>query len=688
MSKAGRSLFVHFRSLTTAFLAVLIALWCFVPASGADGWSQVQSKNFFVIGDVGAGELSRTAGRLEQFREAVRQMFPQLKLDGGVRTNVVVFKDAAAYAPFKPKRPDGSIDSSVTGFFVAGEDVNYITLAVSEKAGAFGTVFHEYIHFLLDTNIGRSDLPPWLGEGLAEYFETFQFVDDQRVMVGSPPPGHLALLRQNGLIPFSAFLAATNASVHRGTGESRTLFYAQSWALMHYSFHSGKRPAGRLDELLTSLAGAHSSSEAFEKLFGNDGRSVETALLEYISHPLPANRIFPIVSNPGPEATAFPLSAAEADAYLGDLLLRSNRTGEAEVYLRKALKQEPGLSLANSSLGLLLVKTRKFAEAKAFFERAIAAKTATYFTHFNYAYSLSQESVDDGGRIREFPSEAADRMRREIRRAIELNPDFAESYRLLALIEFVNNGSLTAATDLLNKGLLLRPGDQDLSLLLAQVLLRQERYDEAGKIAEQLVAGAAKPEIWSEAKLVLETVDQFNAAQAANTEKAGAAARIFGPLPPLILKRSAISAEDVAAYDKDRQITNLNLLIDRPRFGEKQITGYVEKMTCRDGEIAYSIRSAGGVFTLTSPGFGAVGLRVLTDGMRTFTLACGQGFGDQLTLITFLQTEGDRPDDRGRLVSIAFVPDYFRLKTPREMAATRTVIVEDDRIFKAPKIDP
>lgn len=42
----------------------------------------------------------------------------------------------------------------------------------------------------------------------------------------------------------------------------------------------------------------------------------------------------------------------------------------------------------------------------------------------------------------------------------------------------------------------------------------------------------------------------------------------------------------------------------------------------------------------------------------------------------------------GRLISLAFVPDFFRLKTPREMAAARTVIIEDDRIFKAPKIDP
>ena len=111
----------------------VFALSLAASASAAEGWVQVRSKNFLVIGDAGERELRQTATRLEQFREAVRTLFPQIKLDGGIRTNVVVFKDAASYTPFKPKRDDGTVDDLVRGYFQAGEDVNYIALSTGDK---------------------------------------------------------------------------------------------------------------------------------------------------------------------------------------------------------------------------------------------------------------------------------------------------------------------------------------------------------------------------------------------------------------------------------------------------------------------------------------------------------------------------------------------------------------------------
>ena len=156
----------------------------------------------------------------------------------------------------------------------------------------------------------------------------------------------------------------------------------------------------------------------------------------------------------------------------------------------------------------------------------------------------------------------------------------------------------------------------------------------------------------------------------------------------MILKRSAVSDAEVVRYDEDRQITNLNLLIDRPRFGEKQVVGFVDKMSCLDGDITYKIRTGEVTVSLTSRGFGSVGLRVLTEGHSTFTFDCGRGFGDQLTVITYRPSAAARPGSYGRLISIAFVPDFFRFKTVREMAATRTVIIEDDRLYKKGKEGP
>ena len=55
---------------------------------------------------------------------------------------------------------------------------------------------------------------------------------------------------------------------------------------------------------------------------------------------------------------AAPITEAEAHAYLGDLLLKSNRV-DAEVYLQKALALDADLPMANASLGLLRVRQRQ-----------------------------------------------------------------------------------------------------------------------------------------------------------------------------------------------------------------------------------------------------------------------------------------------------------------------------------------
>jgi hypothetical protein len=72
---------------------------------------------------------------------------------------------------------------------------------------------------------------------------------------------------------------------------------------------------------------------------------------------------------------------------------------------------------------------------------------------------------------------------------------------------------------------------------------------------------------------------------------------------------------------------------------------------------------------------------VLTEGERSFTIDCGVRLDKQMAVMTYLPSVNSKPNIRGRLLAIWFVPDYFRLKTPEEMAARRTVIIEDDRVF-------
>jgi hypothetical protein len=130
-----------------------------VSAHATENWTNVRSKNFFLIGNATEPALRDAAIRLEQFREAFSQLYPNLKLDAGVPTRIVVFKDELSYRPFKPKKSDGTPDDAVAGYFLSGDDVDYIAFSIDPgKGDPYGTIYHEYVHYLLRSNAGQDSM--------------------------------------------------------------------------------------------------------------------------------------------------------------------------------------------------------------------------------------------------------------------------------------------------------------------------------------------------------------------------------------------------------------------------------------------------------------------------------------------------------------------------------------------------
>jgi Putative Zn-dependent protease, contains TPR repeats len=397
---------VHFRRfINKALYTLLLCIVACVPAVAAGNWISVRSKNFFLAGDAPEPAMRDVALRLEQFREAFGQIFPGLKLDSGVRTNVIVFKDSLSYRPFKPKRPDGTPDDAVAGYFLAGDDINYITLSIDPSNGnPYRTIYHEYVHYLLRSNVGARDLPRWMDEGIAQYYETLQFMDN-RVLLGGAPADYLSLLRRNRLIPLKTFFATDNVSLHRQGDDLRSLFYMQAWALVHYLIQNDKgRANDRFDRFFKLLESNESSEDAFKRAFQINYDSLETALAAYIVQPVLPTTVETLSRNIMPEAgmSVSAISEAQADAFLGDLLCKSDRLDEAEVFLQKAVALDDPPGLAYSALGSLLIRQGKFAEAGKFLEKAIARDPTNHLAYFNFAYAMSRAGEAAGGKCPDF----------------------------------------------------------------------------------------------------------------------------------------------------------------------------------------------------------------------------------------------------------------------------------------------
>ena len=180
---------MKFCPLQTAILGVSIALLVTSAAASAtakDTWTSVHSKNFTLVGNASEKDIRLVANRLEQFRNVFGLLFPTITMNSPVPTTVIVFKSDSSYKPFK-------VNPNVAGYFQPGEDVNYITLTTEKSSDdqPFRTIFHEYVHLLVENTMGAT-VPLWFNEGLAEYYSTFDIKDDyRRVILGDLIANHV-----------------------------------------------------------------------------------------------------------------------------------------------------------------------------------------------------------------------------------------------------------------------------------------------------------------------------------------------------------------------------------------------------------------------------------------------------------------------------------------------------------------
>ena len=664
------------------FLCALFSVSAFGQASPKDKWIRLKTPNFNLIGNAGEKDMRLVATRLEQFRTAFGSIFPQAKMTSSIPSNVVVFKSSSSYNPYRPKRGDGKPDEGIAGYFQAGEDVNYITLSAGgERADTFGTIFHEYVHSLMNNTFGKSSVPPWFNEGLAEYYQTFEIQDDQKVALGNLQEVHLQLLQQVKLIPLKQFFAVDNYSLHQNGGHSRSIFYAQAWALMHYLIQgNGGANLGSLNKFLQQVLNNVDPEKAFQSAFGMDYATMERALRKYVEQRTFVRTIVTFQNKLvfDDKFAVSPLSEAQANAYLGDLLYHTHEYPDAEAHLVRSLELEPGLSMAHTSLGLVKMRQRNFADARKFLEKAIADDAGNHFAHYNYAYALSREGMDEFGFVTKYEPDTLRKMLASLKRSIQLEPDFPESYRLLAFVTLTSGENLDEAVSAIRKGMSLQPGNQNYAMMLAQVYMRQKKFDEARAVVDRLSKTADDEQIRRAAAQMRDSLDQYFAAVKSSEKEMEElrSGKLTGGRPPVILKRGSMTAEEFAKIEQDRVMRNLNSIIAKPEEGEQQALGSIEKVECRDGQVFYSARTKDGPLLLTSKDFQSLRMEILHEGTTNVSVGCDSDLKGQLIAITYRPAAAPGANSRSVLTGLSFVPNDFRFMTAEEMKERPYIIVE------------
>ncbi|HJR08864.1 MAG TPA: tetratricopeptide repeat protein [Pyrinomonadaceae bacterium] len=603
------------------FLALLVCLLV-VPASAKDTWTSVRSKNFQLIGNASEKDIRQVATRLEQFRFVFSLLFPKANLTSTVPTTVVVFKNDSSYRPYKPVY-GGKVADHIAGYFQPGPDVNYITLTTERREeNPYAVIFHEYVHFIVDNNLG--DPPTWFNEGLAEYYSTFEIEKDREVLLGKQITNHILLLREKSM-RLEDLLRVTRRSPAYNERDKTGVFYAQSWALVHYLLQSnqGQRvpQLGRFSEL---LANGKSLEESFQQAFQTDFKTMERELQNYVRNNSYRMNVFtaakPLVFEG--EMQSATLTEAEAMAYLGDLLLHSNRLEDAEARLQQSLTLAPDLPMAQASLGMLRVRQNRLNDAREHLRKAVAANSQNYLTHYYYAYALSRDTTAPG-RISNIPAETAAAMRAELKKAIELNPRFPEPYYLLGVVSLVTNTELTDAQRYLMAGQTLAPARHDFSLLLAQIYLRKQNFAAARKVLERVVQSANAEE--HERANAQALVNQINTieAQIAEVKKQGGTV-VFDNSPA---PSSAPSSESV--------VVEMGKPLIKKRTNGEQVRGMLTRIECTGGESAiFHIKAGERVYKLRAEAMGKLELVAYTQDAGN-EITCGLRKPESLVIVTF-----------------------------------------------------
>jgi hypothetical protein len=206
-----------------------------IPAAEHGGaWVEVQSPHFTVASNAGEKEARRIAAQFEQIRAAFRNAFPELRVDAGKPMSVLALADADSMKEFLPDFWAAKDGVRPAGLFLGSFDKNYAVLRLDANGtgeNPFHSLYHEYTHAILRVNFRK--LPLWLNEGLADYYGN-AILEENGIELGRVSRAELGVLQHTPLIPIATLVKVDQGSPLYNENSPASLFYAESWALVHF----------------------------------------------------------------------------------------------------------------------------------------------------------------------------------------------------------------------------------------------------------------------------------------------------------------------------------------------------------------------------------------------------------------------------------------------------------------------
>jgi tetratricopeptide (TPR) repeat protein len=446
-------------------------------------WFEARSLHFHTYSCGPSQEVARLTARLEQFYDAY-SVLAGAEAVASPPIVVMAFPDHTSLKPFLPLYQGQP--ANLAAFFNRGSDENLIALSLS-GGGSLELIFHEYSHLLLRHN--EQYWPMWLKEGMAEIYATFEVTGDHSARIGLPLSHHLRVLSERPLMPLKELFSVTRESPNYNEREPQGMFYAESWLLTHCLMLGGGPPRqARFGQMSALLRQGQSPEQAFTNAFGMSLAAMEKELKQYAwKKQLAALDLSVKTSLNAPRAMGTRgLGPAEVCFRLGDQLLRLDRQEDAEKWFQRARQVAPASPLAFEGLGQLAARRKQHKDAESYFHQSLQHGSTSFLAHFCYArekFQLTSKGEDTYSRL---DKKAAEEIRSELKKSLELMPSFGPGHNLLGFFELVQGEDLAAAEQHLQAAVRLEPENESSQFTLAQVQIARNDRAAARRTLEPL----------------------------------------------------------------------------------------------------------------------------------------------------------------------------------------------------------
>jgi len=443
-----------------------------------DSWMEIQSPHFTVYSNGGEHEGRKAALEFEEIRALFQHLYPTLRVDSGKPTIVFALKNEDSLKLFIPSYGQNSKSMHLGGFYHPSYDKNFAVIRTDIRGtGPLGnhTLYHEYTHAYFRYNF--RGLPLWLDEGLAEYYGNTS-IESKEAGVGMPNETQLRALKENTLLPIDQLVTIDRTSPLYNTREHSGIFYAESWALVHYLMLSPDvRDQDLLNKYLHALHATDDPIEAAKQSFG-DLKKFSEKLNGYIRQfSFQYQRVQLQSKLSEKDFTVRKLSMAEGVLGVADFLLRSSHLPEGLEQLHEVEKLDGATVGYHSELGHYHLLKADYANAEKELQSAIAANANDISAHIDMAFVYLRRD--------NYTKESTPKIRVELEKVLSLSPDFVPAHAFLSIAYAQEpNKDTDKAFKSARRASELEPGNLAYFIDIGKALLAAGRIPEAKKIAE------------------------------------------------------------------------------------------------------------------------------------------------------------------------------------------------------------